>query len=154
VAVPFVTPPLSIGELNTQYNALINLLQRMIDVGVILCLIIAGCGLAVSVAGGLVERKRAFALLRLAGLPLRRLYRSVLLEAAVPLVLAAVTSGAVGFLVAGLIIWSTGGAFSLAAPGPGYFGMVVGGLVAALAVVAATLPLVARMTEPGSVRME
>jgi hypothetical protein len=60
----------------------------------------------------------------------------------------------VGFLVAGLIMWSTGGEFALAAPGAGYFGMVIGGLVAALAVVAATLPLVARMTEPGSVRME
>jgi hypothetical protein len=32
--------------------------------------------------------------------------------------------------------------------------MVIGGMVAALAIVAATLPLVGRMTEPQSARME
>lgn len=148
------TMPYSIGELGAAQNALFKLFQRMIDVGIILSLVIAGCSLAVSVAGGLVERKRAFALLRLAGMPLRRLYWSVLLEAAVPLMVAAVTSAAAGFFVAALIVWTTGGGMTVPAPGPAYFGLLLGGLVAALAVVAAALPLVGRMTEPQSVRME
>jgi hypothetical protein len=144
----------TIGELRAAQDSFFGLLGRMVDVGIILCLVIAGCSLAVSVAGGLVERRRAFALLRLTGMPLRRLYRAVLLEAAVPLVLAAVTSAAVGFFVSALIIWNTGGELSIAAPGLSYFGLVAGGLVAALAIVGATLPLVGRMTEPQSVRME
>jgi hypothetical protein len=153
-ALPSANMPYSVGEVSAEQEALFKLLGRMVDVGIILCLVIAGCSLAVSVAGGLVERKRAFALLRLAGMPLRNLYRSVLLEAAVPLVLAAVSSALVGYLVAALIIWSTGGGIAIAAPGPGYFVMVIGGMVAALALVAATLPLVGRMTEPQSARME
>ncbi len=146
--------PYSIAELDAESASLLNLLGRMIDIGVILCLVIAGCSLAVSVAGGLVERKRAFALLQLAGLPIRRLYRSVLLEAAVPLVLAAVISAAVGMLVAWMIVYTTGGEVAMATPGSGYFAMIGGGLVAALAVVAATLPLVRRMTDPAVARME
>jgi branched-subunit amino acid transport protein AzlD len=154
VALPDAPVPYTVGEVNTAGTAFLGLLGRMIDVGIILCLVIAGCSLAVSVAGSLVERKRAFALLRLTGMPLGRLYRAVLLEAAVPLVLAAVTSAGVGFFVAALIIWNTGGGLSIAAPGASYYGLVAGGLLAALAIVGATLPLVGRMTEPQSARME
>ena len=146
--------PYAVGEITTTQDDLIRLLGRMVDVGMILCLIIAGCSLAVSIAGGLVERRRAFALLRLAGMPLRRLYYAVLVEAAVPLVLAAVMSAGIGFLVAALIIWNTGGGLSVAAPGLTYFAMVIGGLLAALAIVGGTLPLVGRITELQSARME
>ena len=144
----------ALGEINIEQDAFFELLGRMVDVGIILCLVIAGCSLAVSVAGGLVERKRAFTLLRLSGMPLGHLYRAVLVEAAVPLVLAAVISAAVGFFVAALIIWNTGGGLSVAAPGLSYFGLVVGGLLAALAIVAATMPLLGRLTEPQSGRVE
>jgi hypothetical protein len=40
------------------------------------------------------------------------------------------------------------------APGLSYFVLVAGGIVAALAVVGLTLPLVGRMTEPQAARME
>ena len=146
--------PYTQGEIDAEANALFNFLGRLVSVGVIISLVIAGCSLAVSVAGGLIERKRAFALLRLAGMPLRRLYRSVLLEAAVPLVLAALISAGVGFLVAAMILWNTGAELSVALPGLGYVIVVLGGLFAALAVVIATLPLVGKMTAPGAVRME
>ncbi len=151
---PFGMDPYTMGEMSAEQGAIVNLLGRLVYVGVIISLLIAGCSLAVSVAGGLVERKRAFALLRLAGMPRRRLYRSVLLEAAVPLVLAAVISSGVGFLVAAMIIWNTGTDLPVALPGLGYVVVVVGGLAAALGVVVATLPLVGRMTAPGAVRME
>ncbi|MBN1322029.1 MAG: ABC transporter permease [Thermoleophilia bacterium] len=146
--------PYTVGEMLAVEDALLDSLRRMVDVGMVLCLVIAGCSLAVSVAGGLVERKRAFALLRLTGMPLRRLYRAVLLEAAVPLLLAAVVSAGVGFLVAALVFWNTDGGFTVATPGVGYFTLLVGGLVAALAIVGATLPLVGRMTEPQTARAE
>jgi hypothetical protein len=146
--------PYTMTDLDSTGIAFIELLGRLVRVGVILCLIIAGCSLAVSVAGGLVERRRAFALLRLAGMPLRRLYRTVVLEAAVPLVLAAVISAGVGLLVAALIMLTAGGAFHITLPGAGYFGMVLGGLLAALAIVGATLPLMRRMTDPETARAE
>jgi len=154
VADPSGPVPYTVAEYMADEDALMNALRRMVDVGMVLCLVIAGCSLAVSVAGGLVERKRAFALLRLTGMPLRRLYRAVLLEAAVPLLLAAVVSAGVGFLVAALIFWNTDGGFTVAAPGVGYFALLIGGLIAALAIVGATLPLVGRMTEPQTARAE
>jgi len=154
VADPGAAVPYTVAEFMADENALMNALRRMVDVGMVLCLVIAGCSLAVSVAGGLVERKRAFTLLRLTGMPLRRLYRAVLLEAAVPLLLAAVVSAGVGFLVAALIFWNTDGGFMVATPGVSYFALLIGGLLAALAIVGATLPLVGKMTEPRAVRME
>ena len=154
VACPEAPFPYSVGELGRLGEAVGNMLRRMVDVGVALCLLIAGCSLAVSVIGGLVERKRPFALLRLTGLPVRHLYRTVLLEAAVPLLVAAVLSAGVGFGVAALILWGTGNGLSLSAPGAAYYALVGGGLLAALGLVAASLPLVGYTTEPGSVRME
>ncbi len=156
VALPVVNPPYTIGELTESDGFLLTMLGRMVTVGVILCLIIAGCSLAVSVAGGLVERKRPLSLLRLSGMPLGHLYKAVILEAAVPLALAAVMSALAGFLVAALILSSTGGTegFVLAAPGLSYYAMMIGGLLAALGVVCATLPLLGRLTEPLTVRME
>jgi ABC-type antimicrobial peptide transport system permease subunit len=147
-------PPHTVAELNREDMAFFNLLGRMVDVGIILCLVIAGCSLAVSVAGGLVERKRAFALLRLTGMPLRHLYWVVLIEAAVPLMLAAALSAGAGFLVAAIIMGTASDGFSLVSPGISYYSMVIGGLAAALGIVAATLPLVGRMTAPETARVE
>ena len=57
---------------------------------IIVSLVSAGCGLAVSIVGGLTERRRPFSLLRLAGVPLGLLRRVVLLESLVPLASVAV----------------------------------------------------------------
>ena len=56
-------------------------MQRLINTAVVLTLIVAGCSLAVSVGGSLVERKRPFTLLRVTGTQVSMLYRVVLLEA-------------------------------------------------------------------------
>ena len=61
---------------------------------VALILIVAGCSLAVSAGGGLVERKRPFSLLRLSGALLSTLYKVVLLEVTLPLVGATIRAGA------------------------------------------------------------
>jgi hypothetical protein len=54
---------------------------------VAMTLVIAGCSLAVSVSGGLMERKRPFTMLRVTGVQLRVLNRVVLLETVLPLTL-------------------------------------------------------------------
>ena len=118
---------------------------------------IAGCSLAMSVVGGLIERKRPFTLLRLlrlTGLPLAHLRRVVVLEAAVPLVLLAVYSAAAGLLAAYLILRVTPNGFSLGAPSASHYLIVGGGVVAALAIVCGTLPLLGRVTEPHAAWME
>ena len=154
VGLSTLTPAYSVAELSANTNPQLRTLERMVEVGIILSLIIAGCSLAVSVAGGLVERKRAFTLLRLTGMPLSSLYKAVLLEAAAPLLLAAAISAGAGFLVAGLVTWNTGGGIFVAAPGLAYYALMVGGLLAALAVVGVTMPLLGKVTEPRVARME
>jgi hypothetical protein len=153
VAAPGSTPT-SVGEFDEEGYAMVGMLQRMVDVGIILCLVIAGCSLAVSVAGGLIERKRPFGLLRLTGMPLSHLRRVVMLEAAVPLVVVAVISAAAGLLAADLILGSFNGNLRLVVPDVGYWAIMAAGLLGALGVVATTLPLLSRLTEPQSGRME
>lgn len=146
--------PISVGEVNEDGWAMIAMLQRMVDVGIVLCLVIAGCSLAVSVAGGLIERKRPFSLLRLTGMPLAHLRRIVMLEAVVPLLVVAVISAAAGLLASHLILTSLEGDVGLAMPGASYWIIMTVGLLGALGVVASTLPLLSRLTEPQSARME
>jgi hypothetical protein len=153
IAAPGSTP-ISVGEVNEEGFAMIAMLQRMVDVGIILCLVIAGCSLAVSVAGGLIERKRPFSLLRLTGMPLAHLRSIVMLEAVVPLLVVAVISAAAGLLASHLILISLEGDVGLAMPGGTYWVIMTAGLVGAVGVVATTLPLLSRLTEPQNARME
>jgi hypothetical protein len=125
--------------------------QRLVDVILIASLPIAGCSLAVSVAAGLTDRKRPFSLLRLAGAPLGVLRRVVALESVVPMLVIAAVSIAVGFLTAGLFL-NAQLSESLQPPGASYYVIVVVGLVASLAVIASTLPLLERITGPETAR--
>jgi hypothetical protein len=125
--------------------------RQLADVVLLVSFPIAGCSLAVSVAGGLSERKRPFSLLRLTGVPLGVLRRVVLLESAVPLVVVATVAIGTGFLAAQLFLQAQFG-YSLRAPGGGYYAVVLSGLAVALAVIASTLPLLRRMTGPETAR--
>jgi hypothetical protein len=112
---------------------------------------IAGCSLAVSIAGGLMERKRPFSLLRLTGAPVAVLRRVVTLEGAAPLLLTAVASGGAGLLAAQLFLRAQLGE-TLRPPGVAYYAVLLAGLVASLAVITSTLPLLNRVTGPETAR--
>jgi hypothetical protein len=146
-------PPETLSEINANSTRSITELRQMTNVIIAASLVIAGCSLAVSVTGGINERKRPFSLLRLTGVPLSVLHRVVALEAAVPLLVISVLSAAMGFLAAGLFLDAQLG-YSLRSPGPGYYVLVAAGLVASLAIIAATLPLIARITGPEVARNE
>jgi ABC-type uncharacterized transport system permease subunit len=75
------------------------------------------------------------------------LRRVVTLESAVPLLIVAVLSSAVGFAGAALFLRAQLH-YTLRPPGVGYYGIVVAGLAAALGIIAATLPLLKRITGP------
>lgn len=98
-------------------------------------------------AGSLSDRKRPFSLLRLTGVRLGVLRRVVLLESAAPLFTVAAVAIGTGFLAAALFLKAQLG-YSLRAPGGEYYLIVVGGTAAALAVIAATLPVLRRITGP------
>lgn len=152
--VPGAAAPLTVREIDEYGMSMITMLQRLVDVGIFLSLVIAGCSLAVSVAGGLIERKRPFSLLRLTGMPLSHLRRIVLLEALVPLALATLVSIAAGLFASDFILRAAPTAVGVDMPGLEYWIIVVGGLAASLAVVIATLPLLDRTTQLQTARME
>lgn len=127
--------------------------QRLANVVVLVSLCVAGCGLAVSVVGGLNDRKRPFSLLRLGGVRLGTLRRVIALETSVPLLIVAAVAVGSGFLAAGLFLRSQMH-YGLHAPGPGYYVMVLAGLAASLAVIASTMPLLRRITGPETARNE
>lgn len=147
--------PQTFGEVAQAREVLLDQVEHVALAIVALTLLVAGCGLLVAVAGGVVERRRPFTLLRLCGTPTRTLSRVVLLETAVPVVLAALVAAVAGFGVAepvidGLEIRNA----SVALPGPAYFATVGGGLLVALLVILAGLPLLRRVTAPDDAHFE
>ena len=143
--------PQTMGEMNLHGIKELTQYQRLANVVIIASLIIAGCSLAVSVAGGLTERKRPFSLLRLTGVPLTVLRRVIALESAVPLMLAAVVAAAGGFLAAQLFLQAQMNQ-NVQAPDLAYYAVVLTGLALSLAVIAATFPLLTRITGPEAAR--
>ena len=126
--------------------------QQLADVVVLTSLAIAGCTLAASVAAGLAERKRPFSLLRLAGAPVGMLQRVIALESAVPLLVTAVISIGVGFAAAAMYAAAQIGPF--AAPGAAYYLITGAGIALSLGIIAATMPLLRRITGPEAARNE
>lgn len=116
-------------------------------------LLIAGFSLAVSIAGGLLERKRPFTLLRLAGASAAQLRRVLITETAVPLITATVVSAGIGFAVARDITHASRQPWR---PPPGsYWWMLATGTAAALAVaLLTTIPLLGKLTAPDTARFE
>ena len=151
VAFPFQAAPATVFE--TQGEQLLSAWRQLADVVILASLPIAGCSLAVSVVAGLTDRRRPFSLLRLAGTPVGLLRRVVALESAVPLLAVAVVSVGLGLLVAELFLNSQLG-LNLLPPGPAYYGFVAGGLLLSLGIIAATFPLLARITGPEAARSE
>ncbi len=143
--------PLTLSEYQHTNSRELNSYRQLANVVMLTSLPIAGCGLAVSIAGGLAERKRPFSLLRLAGAPLGALRRVVGLEAAAPLLITALVSAGAGLLSAQLFLRAQLHE-TLQPPQPQYYLIVAGGLIASLAIIASTLPLLGRLTGPDVAR--
>jgi hypothetical protein len=148
-------PPRTFGEAVAIRSGRAEVMQRLVYFAVTLTILVAGCSLAVSIGGGLVDRKRPFTLLRVGGTPLDTLYRVVLLEAVLPLVGGAVAAAALAYGMSVLAILRVAPVGTPVPPLAGiYYATVGAGLVLALAVIAVTLPLLGRMTTPASARFE
>ncbi|HEX3923040.1 MAG TPA: FtsX-like permease family protein [Streptosporangiaceae bacterium] len=152
-AYPSLGTPLTLGEVATNLTAISNAYQQLVDVVILASLAIAGCTLAAAVAAGLADRKRPFSLLRLTGARLGMLRRVVALESAVPLLAVAVVSIGAGFGAAAMFA-SVQLQHSLVAPGAAYYLLIVAGIAASLGIIAATFPLLRRITGPETARNE
>ena len=154
--------PETFGEVAQIRNNDDKNIERVVLAIVALTLIVAGCSLAVSVAGSLLDRKRPFTLLRLSGTPLKTLTRVVLLESIVPLVGATVVAAGVAIAIAepplrALFAANIGehqNFASAAHPNLGYYMTMLGGLALSALVVLAAMPLLNRITRPENARFE
>jgi hypothetical protein len=149
------TPPRTFGETLQIRTARAATFEKILYAAIALTLIVAGCSLAVSVGGGLVDRKRPFTLLRVSGTPVSVLSRVVLFEAAVPLVAATAVAAGIAYgtsLMAFLRLAPVGTAIPQL--GRDYYEIMGAGLVIAFAVIMVTLPLLRRMTAPSTIHFE
>src|SRR5205814_7650860 len=127
--------------------------QQLANVVILVSLPIAGCTLVAGIAAGLADRKRPFSMLRLTGARLATLRRVVALEGAVPLL--AVAAVAIGTGLAGAAMFaSEAQQHPMVAPGAAYYLLTAGGSGVSLGIIAATFPLLARITGPEVARNE
>jgi len=143
----------TVGEMRAEGTSELAAYERLAEVIVAISLVIAGCSLAVNLAGGLSERRRPFSLLRLVGVPLSLLQRVVALEAGLPLLVGTAVAMGTGFLSAQLFLTAQLD-YPLRAPAATYWWAVGLGLAGALGIVVSTFPLLRRITGPEAVRNE
>ena len=145
--------PSTVGELIAQSNPTNSGYQQLANTVILVSLPIAGCTLAAGIAAGLADRKRPFSLLRLTGARLATLRRVVGLESAVPLLAVAAVAIGTGFGAAAMYA-SLEMQHPMVAPGAAYYLITAGGILAALGIIAATFPLLKRITGPEVARNE
>lgn len=126
---------------------------RVVHLGLIGTLLLAGCSLAVAVTTWVLERRRQFALLRGAGMPVSGLRAVVLLQAAAPLICVATFSAVLGIGITQIILRLLDAAI---VPLPDLsLALTLGAsVIAALLVVCLMLPPIERLTRPDSLRLE
>ena len=152
-AYPSPSAPSTLGDLIAQDNSSNNAYQQLANTVILVSLPIAGCTLAAAIAAGLADRKRPFSLLRLTGARLATLRRVVALESAVPLLAVAAVAIGTGFGAAAEYA-SVAQHYPMVAPGAAYYLITAGGILVSLGIIAATFPLLARITGPEVARNE
>ena len=152
-AYPAVSTLSTLGDIIAQDNSANSDYQQLANTVILVSLLIAGCTLAAGIAAGLADRKRPFSLLRLTGARLATLRRVVALEGAVPLLSVAAVAIGTGFAGAAMFA-SQAQQHPMVAPGAAYYLLIAGGIVVSLGIIAATFPLLARITGPEVARNE
>jgi len=152
-AYPAIGTPYTIGDLVAQDDSTDDAYEQLANTIILVSLPIAGCTLAAGIAAGLADRKRPFSLLRLTGARLAMLRRVVALEGAVPLLAVATVAVGTGF-AASAEFASVAQDHPMVAPGPGFYLLIGGAIVVSLGIIAATFPLLVRITGPEVARNE
>ena len=145
--------PFSLSDWVTRDRSSNDASQQLANTIILVSLPIAGCTLAAGIAAGLADRKRPFSLLRLTGARLAMLRRVVTLESAVPLLAVAVVAIGTGFGAAAEYA-SVAQNYHMVAPGVVYWLLTAAGILVSLGIIAATFPLLQRITGPEVARNE
>lgn len=118
--------------------------------GAAFVMLVGACSLTVAAVGGLIERRRPFALLRATGVHLSELRSAVLTETAVPLAVTVVAGALLGVLASAVISDASGQSWQ--PPGLTYLLTTAAGLAAAIAVTAVTIPFINATTRSDAVQ--
>jgi predicted lysophospholipase L1 biosynthesis ABC-type transport system permease subunit len=145
--------PATGADLAGATTLVVDELARVVSLGVVMVLFVAGCSLAVAVAGGLLDRRRPFALLRMSGVPLGNLRSVLVLEAAAPLIAVSAASCLLGVAVSQLVLRLVA-LDDVPLPDPSLLVLFAGSIAGALAVVAAVLPILRPLTSLEETRFE
>jgi hypothetical protein len=148
-----LSAPSTIGDLIARDDSTNKAYQQLANTVILVSLPIAGCTLAAAIAAGLADRKRPFSLLRLTGARLATLRRVVALESAVPLLAVAAVAIGTGFGAAAEYA-SVAQHYRMVAPGAAYYLITAAGILVSLGIIAATFPLLKRITGPEVARNE
>jgi hypothetical protein len=146
--------PATGAEVRATATGIVDEIGRIVTLGVVMTMAVAGASLAIAVTGGLMDRRRPFALLRLTGVPLRQLRSVLMLEAAAPLAAVAVLGGVLGVLVSQLLVRFIAPGAAVPLPEPSLAVLLVASVIGALVVVAGMLPLVGPLTDIEETRFE
>jgi hypothetical protein len=152
-ALTDLNAPATLSDVIVADNSTNNDYQQLANIVIVVSLVIAGCTLAAGIAAGLADRKRPFSLLRLTGARLSTLRGVVALEGAVPLLTVAGVAIGAGFGGAEMNASLQQG-HSIVAPGAAFYLLTGGGIIVSLGIIAATFPLLARITGPEAARNE
>jgi hypothetical protein len=152
-AYPVLNAPSTLDDIVKQDNSTNSGYQQLANVVILVSLPIAGCTLAAGIAAGLAERRRPFSLLRLTGARLAMLRRVVALEGAVPLLSVSLVAIGTGFAGAAMFA-SEAQNHPMVAPGAAYYLLTAAGIIISLGIIAATFPLLTRITGPEVARNE
>ncbi len=127
-------------------------LARLASIGFTFMLLVGACSLTAGMIGGLIERRRPFALLRASGVRLGELRRVVFLEVAATMVFTTVLGAGLGLATS--YAASRQGTAKWKWPDLTVFGYVGCGVLAALLFAALALPLLSATTRHDAVRYE
>jgi hypothetical protein len=150
---PVANAPSTLDDIVKQDRTANDAYRQLANTVILVSLPIAGCTLAAAIAAGLADRKRPFSLLRLTGARLAMLRRVVTLESAVPLFAVAAVAIGTGFGAAAEYA-SVAQNYHMVAPGAAYYLITAGGILVSLGIIAATFPLLKRITGPEVARNE
>ncbi len=123
-------------------------------IGMAIAVGISALSLTVATVAAALDRKRTFGLLRLSGMPVRGLRRTIAIEAAMPLAVTLVASGGLGFAVATVLVHTLGNGLYMTWPDPLYWWALAGSVGVAAVAVSGSFGVVRRSTEISSTRFE
>jgi hypothetical protein len=115
--------------------------------GMAVTLFVAIASLAISTIGGLLERQRSFVTLRLGGMTVGQMKRTVMIESLIPLISVSLLAASLGVWV-GVVFTSAMSARAEPALTPLYFAIVGGSMAMAIVAIRLVLPMLDRITRP------